>query len=144
MPPKGGTPENLKPAKKGEVRNPKGRPKGALGWRKRWEKEAQKYLDGKQRVQFDGRRSTMPRIKAVMKGVTNKAIHGDVRAAEFMRDTSGGKPDTHHTIEGDISAQVAIDGMSEFLSIYREYAGKKKKNASSNRKKPGTRNNRGD
>lgn len=99
MPPKGGTPENLKPAKKGEVRNPKGRPKGSFSWKKILREEMQERF----RTSIGGKRQTLEVARAIVKAAALKAMKGDVKAAQFLYEALEGKPISTNVIEGNLN-----------------------------------------
>jgi hypothetical protein len=70
-------------AKKGEVLNPKGRPPGT-GWRQLVAKILDAEIVNKTTGQKEQHR------EAVIKSQILKALKGDTRAAEFLRDTEAG------------------------------------------------------
>jgi len=100
MPRKGGVPENLKPAKKGEVRNPKGRPKGSgkVNLLKALEEELKKPT----RIQIDGKRQTMTMEEAIAKSAAARALK-DHRYFKTIIEQFHGFPTAKHEIEGSMS-----------------------------------------
>ena len=87
---KGGTPENLIPAKKGEVRNPNGRPKGSRDRQtivNQWleaVKEARNPITGKN--------ENLPiSDQMVLKLIGKVLLDGDVQAFKELMDSGYGK-----------------------------------------------------
>ncbi len=76
---KGGTPENLIPAKKGEVRNPKGRTPILPEIREAYNEFLSKEEGGKTR--FD----------KLLESIYQRALKGDIRAAQEFLDRYYGK-----------------------------------------------------
>ena len=86
---KGGTPENLIPAKKGEVRNPNGRPKGSRDRKtivNQW-LEAVKEA----RNPITGLNETMPIADQMVLALIGNALKGDVSAFKELMDSGYGK-----------------------------------------------------
>jgi hypothetical protein len=77
---KGGTPENLIPAKKGEVRNPKGRPPKLPN------------LDQLMAEILGEEKDGITAAQAILRVIRAKASKGDLRAAEVLFDRGYGKP----------------------------------------------------
>ena len=83
--------ENLNPIKKGERRNPNGRPKGS----KNMTTLLKRALEMKMELAADspmGKKGTVKRSKEmVAASIVNRAIKGDMRAAEMIFDRIDGK-----------------------------------------------------
>ncbi|MGZ5283722.1 MAG: DUF5681 domain-containing protein [Bacteroidia bacterium] len=71
---------NLKPAKKGEVRNPKGAPQ-----------KLPELKDALENI-LASPTGKASELEAILRAIINKAKKGDVRAAEFILDRFYGKP----------------------------------------------------
>lgn len=82
--------ENLKPAKKGEVRNPNGRPKGALNR----STIARKWLEVNQSLKnpLTGENETMSQEDLMTLALIKKAREGDVSAYKALMDSGYGAP----------------------------------------------------
>ncbi|KPL08372.1 hypothetical protein AMJ86_00655 [bacterium SM23_57] len=95
----------LKPIKKGEIRNPTGRPAGMKGLTKRLRElvDSEGYLTIENIQETDengnptGRvfkigRILLPKLDVVILAAIKKAVGGDIRATEFIFDRIEGKP----------------------------------------------------
>jgi len=82
--------ENLKPAKKGEVRNPNGRPKGSLNR----STIARKWLEVNQSLKnpSTGENKTMRQEDLMTLALIKKAREGDVSAYKALMDSGYGAP----------------------------------------------------
>ena len=82
--------ENLKPAQKGEVRNPKGRPKGSLNR----STIARKWLEVNQNLKnpLTGENETMSQEDLMTLALIKKAREGDVMAYKALMDSGYGAP----------------------------------------------------
>lgn len=82
--------ENLKPAKKGEVRNPNGRPKGSLNR----STIARKWLEVNQSLKnpLTGEQETMSQEDLMTLALIKKAREGDVQAYKVLMDSGYGLP----------------------------------------------------
>lgn len=82
--------QNLKPAKKGEVRNPNGRPKGALNR----STIARKWLEVNQSLKnpLTGENETMSQEDLMTLALIKKAREGDVSAYKALMDSGYGAP----------------------------------------------------
>jgi len=82
--------ENLIPAKKGEVRNPNGRPKGA----KNRSTIARKWLEVNQSLKnpLTGDQETMSQEDLMTLALIKKAREGDVAAYKALMDSGYGAP----------------------------------------------------
>lgn len=82
--------ENLKPAQKGEVRNPNGRPKGALNR----STIARKWLEVNQSLKnpLTGENETMSQEDLMTLALIKKAREGDVSAYKALMDSGYGAP----------------------------------------------------
>ena len=82
--------ENLIPAKKGEVRNPNGRPKGALNR----STIARKWLEVNQSLKnpLTGENETMSQEDLMTLALIKKAREGDVSAYKALMDSGYGAP----------------------------------------------------
>ena len=125
MPPKGGTPENLKPFKKGQSGNPKGRPKGSFSFKKTIYEEMEKTF----RTTVDGKRQTIEVGRGIIKAIALKAMKGDVRAAQFLQEVIEGKPISKHEIEGSLSL------MDELYNKAKKHEGEDYANGKSAKKR---------
>lgn len=82
--------ENLRPAKKGEVRNPNGRPKGA----KNRSTIARQWLEVNQSLKnpLTGEQETMSQEDLMTLALIKKAREGDVAAYKALMDSGYGAP----------------------------------------------------
>ena len=82
--------ENLIPAKKGEVRNPNGRPKGA----KNRSTIARQWLEVNQNLKnpLTGEQETMSQEDLMTLALIKKAREGDVSAYKALMDSGYGQP----------------------------------------------------
>lgn len=82
--------KNLIPAKKGEVRNPNGRPKGALNR----STIARKWLEVNQSLKnpLTGENETMSQEDLMTLALIKKAREGDVAAYKALMDSGYGAP----------------------------------------------------
>jgi hypothetical protein len=82
--------ENLKPAQKGEVRNPNGRPKGA----KNRSTIARQWLEVNQNLKnpLTGEQETMSQEDLMTLALIKKAREGDVAAYKALMDSGYGAP----------------------------------------------------
>ena len=82
--------QNLIPAKKGEVRNPNGRPKGALNR----STIARKWLEVNQSLKnpLTGENETMSQEDLMTLALIKKAREGDVSAYKALMDSGYGAP----------------------------------------------------
>jgi hypothetical protein len=82
--------ENLKPAQKGEVRNPNGRPKGSLNR----STIARKWLEVNQALKnpLTGEQETMSQEDLMTLALIKKARDGDVNAYKALMDSGYGAP----------------------------------------------------
>lgn len=96
--------DNLKPIKKGELSKEELKKRQKNGGKKSVEVRAQKktmremldYLLEKEITNNKGEKATT--LEAMMTAVCKKAISGDVKANEFVRDTTGQRPVETHVI----------------------------------------------
>ena len=82
--------ENLKPAQKGEVRNPNGRPKGS----KNRSTIARQWLEVNQSLKnpLTGEQETMSQEDLMTLALIKKAREGDVAAYKALMDSGYGAP----------------------------------------------------
>lgn len=82
--------ENLRPAQKGEVRNPNGRPKGSLNR----STIARKWLEVNQALKnpLTGEQETMSQEDLMTLALIKKAREGDVTAYKALMDSGYGAP----------------------------------------------------
>ena len=82
--------ENLRPAQKGEVRNPNGRPKGA----KNRSTIARQWLEVNQALKnpLTGEQETMSQEDLMTLALIKKAREGDVTAYKALMDSGYGAP----------------------------------------------------
>lgn len=81
--------KNLKPPKKGEIRNPKGRPEGIQNR----STIAKKWLESLVTANnpLDGKQSTLPAQDQMTLAIIKKAMDGDVSAYRELMDSAFGK-----------------------------------------------------
>lgn len=104
---RGGTPDNLIPAKKGEVRNPAGRPVGAINRStvlKRWMGVNTKV---KNPITKETEVGTVEDL--VMLALINKAMAGDVAAIREIQDTLHGKIPDKNELTGKDGKDFTIN-----------------------------------
>ena len=82
--------ENLRPAQKGEVRNPNGRPKGSLNR----STIARQWLEVNQSLKnpLTGEQETMSQEDLMTLALIKKAREGDVAAYKALMDSGYGSP----------------------------------------------------
>ena len=104
---KGGVPENLIPAKKGEVRNPHGRPKKLPD------------LDILMAKVLGERKEGMSAMETILKALRAKASRGDVRSAELLLDRAYGKLKNTNdvSIDFDNLTEAQLDAIINRLLI---------------------------
>ena len=94
---RGGTPENLIPPQKGEIRNPKGRP---VGSRNR-ETIIRQWLESIKNAKnpITGELEALPIVDQIVLALIGKALKGDVYAFKELMDSAFGKvtDKTEHT-----------------------------------------------
>jgi len=102
-------PENIIPPKKGEVRNPKGKPKGTLNR----STILKKWLEVKTKVKRpdNGSEEMVSLSDAIALGIIRQAMKGDVNAYREIMDTLHGKitDKIDHTSGGEKIKQVVIE-----------------------------------
>jgi hypothetical protein len=83
-------PENLRPAKKGEVRNPNGRPKGS----RNRSTIAREWLEVTQYITnpITGEKEKLEQQDIMTLGIIKKAREGDVNAYKALMDSAYGQP----------------------------------------------------
>lgn len=83
-------PENLRPAKKGEVRNPKGKPKGT----RNRSTIAREWLEVTQFITnpITGEKEKLEQQDIMTLGIIKKAREGDVNAYKALMDSAYGQP----------------------------------------------------
>jgi hypothetical protein len=86
----GGTPENLKPFKKGESGNPKGRPKGS----RNRSTIAREWLEVSQYITnpITGEKEKLEQQDIMTLAIIKKARDGDVAAYKALLDSAYGQP----------------------------------------------------
>jgi len=82
-------PENLIPAKKGEIRNPKGRPKGSYSLTAILRKALQREIDFKDPITQEKVKKTLGDV--VMMQLISAAVKGDISAIREIADRIEGK-----------------------------------------------------
>ena len=92
-----------KPFKKGQSGNPKGRPKKIP--------ELRELLANVLGDQKDGKTAA----EAILMALRNKAIKGDVRAAELLLDRAYGKPKSELELSGSVGTVILPKPISEDL-----------------------------
>ena len=110
----------LTPFKKGEIRNPKGRPKNDTKTSKESLKaqfsEKITFMVGKKKV-------TMSVLEAITKAQVTKAIRGDTRAFDAVLDRTEGKPIQTQVIISDFESKFSSLSVQELIEL-REIAKK--------------------
>ncbi len=86
---KGGTPENLIPPKKGEIRNPNGRPVGSRNRETIVNKWLEAIKDAKNPI--TGELESLPIADQMVLALIGKALKGDVAAFKELMDSGYGK-----------------------------------------------------
>jgi len=83
-------PENLRPAKKGEIRNPKGKPKGT----RNRSTIAREWLEVTQYITnpITGEKEKLEQQDIMTLGIIKKAREGDVNAYKALMDSAYGQP----------------------------------------------------
>lgn len=87
---KRGNPQNLKPIKKGEVRNPKGRPKGLVHSTTRLKRLLE--LVQNRRNPVTGEMEQFSVVEQMDMAIVAKALRGDINAYRELLDRLEGKP----------------------------------------------------
>jgi len=110
--------ENIKPPKKGEIRNPKGKAKGTLNR----ETLFKKWLEVSQKVKnpINQKIESLSQYDLVMLALIKKARSGDVNAIREIMDSSFGKLkeqiDTNQTIKQEIDySKLSNETLLELL-----------------------------
>ena len=98
--------ENLIPAKKGEVRNPNGKPKGVQNSKTRLLRLLE--LVQKKRNPITGEEEEFTVLELMDMQMIAKALKGDQRAYEAVVDRLEGKPKQTTDITADIKGNVQI------------------------------------
>ena len=98
--------ENLIPAKKGEVRNPNGKPKGVQNSKTRLLRLLE--LVQKKRNPITGEEEEFTVLELMDMQMIAKALKGDQRAYEAVVDRLEGKPKQTTDITADIKGSVQI------------------------------------
>lgn len=93
---KGGTPENLKPFKKGQSGNPKGRPKLPD-----ISEAVAKVLNGEEGAELE--------LQNLLKVQAIRASKGDTKALELLLDRGYGKSKQSIDLKADVSGEVVIE-----------------------------------
>jgi hypothetical protein len=97
MPKKANNIKNLIPAKKGEVRNPKGRGKGTLNSKTRL-RPILEYIQSKTNP-LTLQKEDLSILDQMDIAIIKRALDGDVRAYQEILDRLEGKPDQKQQIE---------------------------------------------
>jgi len=95
--------KDAKPFKKGQSGNPKGRPKKIP--------ELRELLANVLGDEKDGKTA----VEAILMALRNKAIKGDVRAAELLLDRAYGKPKSELELSGIVGTVILPKPISEDL-----------------------------
>lgn len=96
--------QNLIPAQKGEVRNPKGRGKGVLNSKTRLLRLLE--LETKRKNPITGEEEEFSIAEQMDMQLINKALKGDMKAYEILMDRLEGKP--KQTNEVDVKGGLNI------------------------------------
>lgn len=105
--------------KPGEVRNPKGKPKGVLNM------ETILRIVGEEEITLhDGRK--LPADTLVIKKLYEAAVkHGDVRAIKTLLEYKLGRPHQRLTIEGNeerpLNVEISNDYLNKLQAALKEY-----------------------
>lgn len=102
--------KNLIPAKKGEVRNPNGKPKGIPNARTRYLRLLTLVQDVKNPVTGEIEKFTV--LEQMDMKMFSKALAGDIKAYENIMDRLEGKP------QQTVDMNVAVDTRKEILKKY--------------------------
>lgn len=102
--------QNLIPAKKGEIRNPKGRPKGLPNAKTRYKRLLE--VISKMPHPVTGEEEEFTQLEIMDMKIMQKALKGDIKAYEVIMDRLEGKA----TQPVDMS--VAVDHRREILDKY--------------------------
>ena len=104
---RGGTPENLTTPKKGEVRNPNGRPKGS----RNRQTIVNQWLEAvkEARNPITGLNETLPIADQMVLALIGKALKGDVSAFKELMDSGYGKLTDKVEHSGDIITGIQIN-----------------------------------
>ena len=109
--------ENLKPIQSVEQAREMGSKGGKASGRARREKKTMKqmldYLLEKKIATKDGKKATT--LEAMMSAAVAKAIKGDIKAAEFVRDTIGQKPKEQVEVSSSTAVQQGINKLKDLL-----------------------------
>jgi hypothetical protein len=102
-------PENIIPPKKGEVRNPKGKPKGTLNRSTLLKKWLAVQMDIKR--PDTGDKEKMQLFDAITLAVIQKALKGDINAYKEIMDSIHGKvtDKVDHTTKGESIKPVTYE-----------------------------------
>ena len=107
--------ENLIPAKKGEVRNPKGKPKGTKHWstivKQILEDEElfEKIIEGKKNPKWINSLPKKNGANAIVVAMVTKALQGDKNAADWLRKTGFGDKIDITSNDQPIKAVTVVD-----------------------------------
>lgn len=104
---RGGTPENLIPPKKGEIRNPNGRPVGSRNRETIVNKWLEAIKDTKNPI--TGENEALPIADQMVLALIGKALKGDVSAFKELMDSGYGKLTDKVEHSGDIITGIQIN-----------------------------------
>ncbi|MFZ4525665.1 MAG: DUF5681 domain-containing protein [Chlorobium sp.] len=111
--------KNLIPAKKGEIRNPKGKPKGT----RNRATIARQFLEIELKTEnvLSGQQEMLSVSEIIVMAQAKAAIEGSLKACEWLFDNAYGKQSENSTVTIDADATTANDRPSTRAEL-REYA----------------------
>jgi hypothetical protein len=115
---KANNPQNLKPAKKGEIRNPLGRPKGSKDMTTIMREMLDTLVDVKDKngAKLGKKSYKMLIIAKLMK----KATDGDLRAVEILLDRMEGKASQPVEHTGEIDSNINLNIVSNIQKLLND------------------------
>ena len=103
--------EDLQPAQKGEVRNPKGKPKGTKNWKTIINEIVNVQIDNKdENVFVKGKKITPQQIIIIQQ--VQKAMKGDTKSAEVLMNRMDGYPKEDIKIDANVKTDLTIIGVN--------------------------------
>lgn len=105
--------ENLIPAKPGDVRNPKGKPKGTLNWSTivktilEDEELFNSILEDKKKPKWVDKLNKKNGAYAIAVAMMTKAVSGDDKAAKWLRETGWGNK-LEHGLDPDLFDETEL------------------------------------
>ena len=113
--------QNLKPIQKGQLSKEElkkrqsngGKASGKASREKKTMKQMLDYLLEKKIKNKDGKKATT--LEAMMTSVVARAIKGDIKAAQFVRDTIGEMPKQKVEITGNEQIEKGLETLNDLL-----------------------------